>query len=82
MATEQQQRLVGHVVIEVYGEHAEVCRFIGTRHGELALQPATNAADLEAAALAVVRQKGGGSHPIMGGRYSCPAELVARATWE
>ena len=82
MATEQQQRLVGHVVIAVQGEDATVCRFIGTRHGELALQPATNAADLEADALAVIRHKGGGSHPIMGGRYSCPADLAARATWE
>jgi len=81
MATEQQQRLVGHVVVDVYDQHADVCRFIQTPHQELALQRATNAADLEADALAVIRRKGGGSHPIMGGRYSCPSDLAARASW-
>ncbi len=82
MAEELEEHMVGHVVIEVRDGHAYVSRFIETPNGDLTLQAAANVDALEADALAVLAQKGGGAKPIMGGRYTCPPELAARATWE
>ncbi len=82
MATETKKRLVGHIVLDVHARYASVSRFIETARGDLALQVATNAEELAADAWVEIRRKGGGAKPVMGGRYTCPPELAARATWE
>ena len=82
MATETKKRLVGHIVLDVHAGYASVSRFIETPQGDLALQVATNAAELAASAWEEIRHKGGGAKPVMGGRYTCSPELAACATWK
>jgi hypothetical protein len=67
------------IFINISTCHVLICRYHELPDGSLAIECASNAAELEADAIAAIA--GDGKPFTIGGYHPCPPELAARAQW-
>ena len=73
------QRYSPDIVISFSDCHAVVCRYRQLADGSVSCERATNAADLEAAALAALATQ---DQPVLLGTHcACPPQVADQAVW-